>query len=91
MTDAKPELHMYKEEVDTVIAESKEDAAKVWAEHVGGDYREERDGDDPVECWEQIPDDKPVTLAYPEEDAATMTAAEWCAKDGRCFWGSTEY
>lgn len=83
-------LHMFREETDTVIAESPEDAAKVWAEQCG-DYREARDGDDPVECWGQIPDDKPVTLSYPEEVAATMTAAEWCAKDGRGFWGSTEY
>lgn len=84
-------LHMFREYADTVIAESKEDAAKVWAEHTGGDYREERDGDDPVESWVQIPDREMVSLAHPEEEAATMIASDWCAKEGRGFWGSTEF
>lgn len=85
-----PTLHMYKEECDSVIAESKEDAAVVWAEHTGCDYRGEFD-EDPIECWDQIPDDRPVKLSYPEDVAATRTAAEWCARDGRGFWASTEY
>ncbi len=87
-----PDLYMFKEECDTVIAESKDDAAKVWALHTGcTEFPDGRNDVPTAECWAQIPDDQQVTLSFPEDEAATMTAAEWCAKDGRGFWGSTEY
>lgn len=84
------DLRMYTDNTDTVIATSAEDALLVWAETHGDGYNDEHEGDWALN-WSQIPDDKPVTLSYPAEDAATMTAAEWCAKDGRGFWGSTEF
>lgn len=80
---------MYTDSVDTVVATSPEDAMAVWAETCGLDYADESGRG--VEAWTAIPDDKPVRLYYPTEEAATLTAAEWCAEGGRGFWGSTEF
>jgi len=74
---------------DWVIAESPEDATKVWEESCGDDYSEDDHG-----AWVVEPDDAVITMADDWDDTkttkTTKTCAEWAA-EGRGFLCSTEY
>ncbi len=93
-------LHVYKEESDTVIAESAEDAKLVWAECTGEPY------DDPENCrggehdgFDQLDDG--ATLCIQVDDIGDLkcgstgrvckTAAQWCAQEGRGFLCSENF
>lgn len=85
-------MHIYTNEVvDWVIAESEDDANQVLCEQHG--YTLEQLADEGMLITAQWPDDKPLTLT--EEDAypakLTLLPAEWAAREGRCFLGSTQY
>lgn len=80
------DLHVFRNETDTVIATSAEDATAVVLETSGQTENSE------PETWEQLADDKPLTIDFSEEGLGerTMTCAEWCKDQGRSFLASTE-
>lgn len=82
-------LGVYRNDViDWVIAESPEDATRVWEECMG-DTWENCTGDDPPE-WVRLPDDHALRI---DNDGTIVekTCAEWVREQGRGFLGSTEY
>jgi hypothetical protein len=86
-------LHMCRDETDTVIAFSSEDAGRVWSAHNGSDYEEEF-AMPPEEAWYQVQDDAVEGLCFPDEPerkSEEHTASEWVRLHGRCWHGSTEY
>jgi hypothetical protein len=88
-----------------VIARDPDDAWLVLKEWCDMTPEDVADGDAGPPPWEQIADDKVVPLLAEEESdlpaGATeaplghwrfeMTAAEWCKRDGRGFFGSLEW
>ena len=77
-------MRVYRNDVvDWVIAESEEDAAKVWEESCGDDYSV-----DDLGKWEVAEDDEVITLLE-DEGPVAKTCKEWAA-EGRGFLGSTE-
>lgn len=87
-------LHVFTDDqnVDSVVAESVQDAWAVWTEHTGITAI-----DVPEMEWNQVPDDKPITLNFEDEERdgdngkITRTASEWAQRKGRGFLGSTEF
>ena len=74
--------------IDWVIAESPEDAARAWEEHMGVSWDDATD-DGPPE-WVRLPDDQ-VLRINEEGTVVEKTCAEWVRDQGRGFLGSTEY
>ena len=75
---------------ETVIAES---PAAAWA-ILEREMHLARDEFDEGAEWEQRPDDKPMTMIHvddPGQPSETLTATQWVAKQGRGYFGSTEY
>ncbi len=84
---------MFRDETDTVIAFSAEDAGRVWSTHSGSDYEEEF-AMPPGEAWAQLRDDTVEGLCFPDEPerkSEEHTVAEWVRLYGRSWHGSTEY
>lgn len=88
-------LHAFEIGPDTYAAYDVADAWAVLKEQTGLEQ-----GDDDVEDDEptQVPDHKTITIRLEPEDrkpgdppVLTLTAAEWCARDGRGLICSTEY
>jgi kynurenine formamidase len=94
--EAKQEqLHAFTDDTDTYVAASIEDAMSIQREHMG--MREE---DQDPEAWEQIPDERVISIhtddngqaAEADSPLIAKTAAEWVAHLGaRGFLCSTEY
>ena len=85
-------LQLYVDDADFVVARSPEDACTVWAECIGATYADET-GRGP-DAWSVIADDKPFPLNdldHPEKPPEVLTAAQWIAKEGRGFLGSSDY
>ena len=83
-------LHVFEIGPDTFIAHDAEDAWKLLEEQTGLKRGDDDVGDDePI----QIPDDKQLKIQIEEgsPEATTLTAAEWCKREGRGFLCSTEY
>lgn len=79
-----PKLTLFHNDVDWVVAESPEDADRVYSEAIG--FWPPDDSD-----WETWGEDRPLTITNDEDDEkVTLTGAEWAAK-GRAYLGSTEY
>lgn len=80
-------LKLYKNDViEWVVAESPEDATAIM-------LSEKMHYDDPPE-WEELPMDSKWTLFGQFTDDGkdlTLTAAEWIARQGRGFLGTTEF
>ena len=77
-------LSVYRNDViDWVVAESPEDATRVWREHRG-----DTSGDSP--SWERLPDASVLRL-NDGGGVVEKTCAEWASEVGRGFLGSTEY
>jgi len=87
-----PILRMYADDTDKVIAESPEDAMVLWEATYGVGYT--RDTGRGHEAWAPVPVAKQVTLHFPDDEGGgseTRPASEWVAKEGRCWFSSTEY
>ncbi len=92
------ELHVFANDCEWVVARDVDDAWAVWTEAIGADPKDLKE-EDP---FEQLPDDKPVTMhanaagevaevGEPGVAPLTQTAAEWAARHGRGYLGTTEY
>lgn len=89
------QLHVFELGPDHYVAYDVADAWACLTEQTGlkqGD--EDVEDDEPV----QVPDDRPITIKLEPEDrkegdpeVLTLTAAEWCAREGRGLLCSTEY
>jgi hypothetical protein len=82
-------LHVYANEVvEWMVAESPDDAIKVWEETTGMNYADEDGG-----TFEQEPDDKVIWIGFEENDEETerKTCREWANEKGRCYLCSSEY
>lgn len=94
--DMPRKLHMFKNEVtEWFIAYDVKDAQRIAREYYAEIGLSEEEMEDSLD-FEQEPDDKILTLTLEdagpdEEDRVTMTAAEWCAHQGRGFWATTEF
>ncbi|HBU30655.1 MAG TPA: hypothetical protein DEB56_14775 [Thiobacillus sp.] len=94
-------MHVYSDnDCVWVVAESKLDACKAYAEFCGYEDVAEAteecgDGFDPSN-WSELPDDSPLSIVEDEDDLPcadafrTMTCAEWVAEQGRGFLCTTE-
>ncbi len=92
-------LHVFEmtEGPDTVIAESIEDAWKVWSKTTG-QSKDEYQADYENDEFEQVPDDKMMKIFMDDEgkisdsgNQAEMTAAEWVKREGSGWLCSTEF
>ena len=98
------ELHFYSNGTDTVIAQSLEDAIKVWEETTGTDFSDDYDefelldvGDNgkiELHFVDDPPGAKDVPLGgrrvYPSP-YVEATQEQWIKQCARCFFSSTEY
>ena len=92
-------LHVFQSECDWVVAESVDDAYKVYQEHTGMSRAEVDeyicDGDDYY--FEQLSDEHELPIIddmeVPQNERVrtVKTCAEWVKSDGRGFLCSTEY
>lgn len=83
-------LHVFEIGPDTLIAHDVEDAWRLFERQTGLKRGDDDIGDDePI----QVPDDRPLKIQIEEgsPEAVTLTAAEWCQREGRGFLCSTEY
>jgi hypothetical protein len=88
------ELHVFTDDdgIDTVIAESAEDAMLVWLEQTW-----EPSSDHPNKKWIQRPDMDELTVVDNDGEwgksgrGYTRTCQEWAASQGRGFLCSSEY
>lgn len=78
-------LHLYENDMDTVVASSVEDAVKVWCEVYG------MSSEDSGEFFE-LPDTSPMTLFSKgwEGGQKTQTCAEWAQSIGRGYLSCRE-
>lgn len=80
-------LNVYKNETDWVVAESKEDASKVWCETSGAEFFDENwQGE-----WEMMDPASTISIIDDEGKKVTKTCQEWIAENGRGFLCSTEW
>jgi hypothetical protein len=85
-----PQLKVYRDDADFVIAGSMSHASEIWQAHVGEPHKGE---------WRLVPDDEPITIEVGlvlsgrefAQQKMTKTAAEWAAAYGPGFLCSTEY
>lgn len=83
-------LHVFVIGPDTFIARDADDAWALLEEHTGLKRGDDDVGDDePI----RVPDEKVMKIMIEEgsPEAITLTAGEWCAREGRGFLCSTEY
>lgn len=74
-----------------VVAESPEDAAVVYAEHVGPTCSDLLPSADYPGEWAALPDYKTLAMSMDDHDGPEIkTCAEW-AKGGRRYLGSANY
>jgi len=83
-------LQVWTNATDTAIAESAEDAIRVWCEATGErleDYAHQ------VDEWSTYPPTKVLTIQNFNGDNVTIprTCAELIASEGRCYLCSTEF
>jgi len=74
--------------VDAVIAENKEDAWKVWEEHIG-EKREDYSSGDMVELFPNY--ELPIARGSSGDWSETYPVKVWIEMYGRGFLGSSEY
>lgn len=88
-----PELSMWIDGSDTVIAYSATDAVRVWEDHMGCPY--EGDELNPAMCWVQthkkLDDDFELWLDDSCTEKKKMTVREWIAEHGRGWFCTTEF
>ena len=75
---------------DTVVANDRADIASVIESFYGSTMEQEGWS---LDDWREVPDGKPITISNYDgnDNKLTLTAAEWAARDGRCFLCSTEW
>ncbi len=90
----KPSLHVFQSETDWVIAADEADANAVLVEHYGETL--EQLAEQEMLVHRQLADE--ALLPITNEDGpdgkperVVMSCAEWAAKEGRSFLGSTEW
>lgn len=79
-------LQVFSDGVDLVVAESADDAGRVWSDYTS-DPRTDPDYDGME--WEPLPDDRSLPIDD-EGTVTTRTAGEWAAA-GRRFLASSHY
>jgi len=86
---AEPQLYVFSNDYDWVIAESKEDAWDVWCKAMG----ENREDYDPGFDWSKVDDNKKLLISLDDDmsKAVWKTAKQWVHSVGRGFLASTEY
>lgn len=89
MTEPRP-LHVFEIGPDSYIAHDPDDAWTLLEEQTGSKRTDDEWSDEEVY---QVPDEKVLKIRIEEDspEAITLTAAEWCAREGRGFLCSTEY
>jgi hypothetical protein len=89
----RPELSLWTDDSDTVIAYSATDAVRVWEDHMGCEY----DGDElnPALCWravhKKLDDDFELWLDDSCSEKKKKTVGEWIAEHGRGWFCTTEF
>lgn len=84
-------LHVYFNEVEWVIAESEDEASKIWFEFTG---ESPEDYPDDELVWDRWDDDRELSIYDETLDKPTTlvkTCKEWIELKGRGFLCSTEY
>lgn len=78
-----PDLHVFSDDAEWYVAADRVDAASAWRKFTGSTVLYAPD-------FEQLPDDKPLTITIEDEGKATKTCGEWARENGRGFLASTE-
>lgn len=80
-------LHAWTDDIDTVIAESFDDAWAVWCEYFG-EKRENYKNDN---GFSRLSRDLKWTITDSKGNTKTQTIRRWIIEQGRGFLSSTEY
>jgi hypothetical protein len=84
-------LHVFElDDTDWVVATDAEDAWAIWEETTR--EKREQHGGWPDVAWVPLPDDKALTIHYPDvRESHTETCGEWVRSNGRGWLCSSEY
>lgn len=88
-------LHVFGDDCEWIVARDAEDAAAIWCETSGCD-REPEDGfdllpdDSALSIWCDMDTGKPDEIDGDNCELVTLTCAEWAARLGRGYLGTTE-
>ncbi len=84
-----PALHVFFDDYEWWVGVSAEDAR---GQQIATCFGGKEDEALPVEEWEQVADDKLLTMHMEDpERTAEKSAAEWAIENGRGFLGSTDW
>ena len=87
-----PELKVWTNDTDTVVAVDLDGAQAIVEAHYASTFESEgwSQGD-----WRQVDNETPITICNVNDggpdDKQTLKAHEWAARDGACFLCSTEW